>query len=248
MTEVLIVTGSSRGIGAATARLAAEHGYSVCLSATTSIDDAESIAQSIRNKGGKSIAIKCDVSKERDVIAMFTAVDRELGRVTALVNNAGITGPVRRVAEIDVESLERTLAVNVIGSYLCAREAVRRMSKKEGGNGGGIVNVSSRLSVHGGANEFVHYAACKGAIDSFTIGLAREVVTEGIRVNAVSPGMVDTEIHLRAGNPERIRRIVPTIPMQRMGKAEEVADVILWLLSDQSTYVTGAVVPVSGGR
>jgi NAD(P)-dependent dehydrogenase (short-subunit alcohol dehydrogenase family) len=248
MSAVVIVTGSSRGIGAATARMASERGAAVCLSATTTIADAEKIAQSIRDGGGKAIAVRCDVSKEDDVRAMFAAVDRDLGRVTGLVNNAGITGPIRRVADTEYDLLERSFAINVIGSYICAREAVRRMSTKEGGAGGGIVNVSSRLSVIGGANEFVHYAACKGAIDSFTLGLAREVVLEGIRVNAVSPGLVDTEIHSRSGSPDRVQRILPTIPMRRMGKVEEVAEAILWLLSDASSYITGAVIPISGGR
>lgn len=246
MTEVVIITGSSRGIGAATARMAAKRGAAVCLSATASIGAAEDIARSIRQGGGRAIAVRCDVAQERDVVALFETANRELGAVTGLVNNAGVTGPSTRVVDIEKQALDANFAVNVIGSILCAREAVRRMSTKRGGAGGSIVNVSSRLAELGGANEYVHYAACKGAIESFTRGLAREVALEGIRVNAASPGLIDTEIH--APTPERVQRILPTIPMQRMGAAEEVAEVILWLLSDASKYVTAATIPVSGGR
>ena len=248
MACVLIVTGSSRGVGAATARLAATRGFAVCVNSASSAEAAEQLACSINREGGHAIAVRGDVTREEDVLALFETVDRELGPITALVNNAGITGPVCHVADISREALERVLAVNVIGSFLCAREAVRRMSTARGGKGGAIVNVSSRAAVLGGSNEWVHYAASKGAIDSLTIGLSREVAAEGIRVNAVGPGLIDTEIHARAGTPERLQRLLPGVPMERVGSAEEVAEVILWLLSDAASYVTGVNVPISGGR
>jgi NAD(P)-dependent dehydrogenase (short-subunit alcohol dehydrogenase family) len=248
MSGVIVITGSSRGIGATTARLAAKRGHAVCVSAAASVDDARKVAKSITDGGGRAIAVPCDVAKESDVVAMFAAVDRELGPVTGLFNNAGITGPVRKVADIDVESLARTFAVNITGSFICAREAVRRMSTARGGKGGAIVNMSSRAAALGGSNEWVHYAASKGAVESLTVGLAREVAGEGIRVNAVMPGMIDTEIHARAGVPERVARLVPGVPMGRIGTPEEVAETVLFLLSDAASYITGVSVPVSGGR
>jgi NAD(P)-dependent dehydrogenase (short-subunit alcohol dehydrogenase family) len=244
----MVVTGSSRGIGAVTARMAAARGYAVCVSAAESVDAARAVAESIVAKGGRAIAVRCDVAREEDVTSMFAAVDRELGPVGVLVNNAGVTGPVCKVADIDAAGLARVLAVNVTGSFLCAREAVRRMSTARGGKGGSIVNISSRAAQLGGTNEWVHYAASKGAIESFTIGLSREVAAEGIRVNAVCPALIDTEIHARAGLPDRVRRLVPTIPMGRIGTPEEVAETILWLSSAPASYITGASIPVTGGR
>ncbi|MEJ8573523.1 SDR family oxidoreductase [Microbaculum marinum] len=244
MTGVMIVTGASRGIGAAVAELAARQGYAVCMTATSSISEAEAGAEAIRQNNGRAIAVRADVGKEADIMSMFETVERELGPVTVLVNNAGITGRGCRVEDIDLDTLSSSFGINVLGSYLCAREAVRRMSTAKGGQGGAIVNVSSRLSELGGSGEYVHYAACKGAINSFTVGLAREVATEGIRVNAVSPGVIDTSIHV----PGRLDRLTPMIPVQRPGTAMEVAETVMWLASDAASYITGAVVPVSGGR
>jgi NAD(P)-dependent dehydrogenase (short-subunit alcohol dehydrogenase family) len=244
MTGVMIVTGSSRGIGAAIAQLAAKRGYSVCLSASSTVGEADAIAKAIRDDNGSAVAVQCDVADEGDIVSMFETAENELGPVTALVNNAGITGRGCRVEDIDRETLLKSFEINVFGTYLCAREAVRRMSTAKGGKGGAIVNISSRLSELGGAGEYVHYAACKGAVNSFTVGLAREVATEGIRVNAVSPGVIDTSIHV----PGRLDRLTPMIPMQRPGTPMEVAEMTLWLASDAASYVTGAVMPISGGR
>ena len=241
---VMIVTGGGRGIGAATARLGAERGYAVAINYRGSKEQAEALAAEIAAGGGRAIAVQGDVAKEADAVRLFETVDREFGPVTALVNNAGITGPTRRVADLDHETLRSVLDINVIGSFLCAREAVRRMSTARGGAGGAIVNISSRASEIGGGGEFVIYGASKGAIDTFTVGLAREVAAEGIRVNAVNPGLIETEIH-----PDgRLQRMVPMVPMGRAGTAEEVAEVILWLLSEAASYVTGARVPIGGGR
>jgi NAD(P)-dependent dehydrogenase (short-subunit alcohol dehydrogenase family) len=248
MAGVLVVTGSSRGIGAATARLAARRGYAVCVSAAESVDAARGLAASIVADGGRAMACRCDVAREDDVVNMFATVDRELGPVSVLVNNAGTTGPVCKVVEIDAVSLARVLAVNVTGSFLCAREAVRRMSTARGGKGGAIVNVSSRAAQLGGPNEWVHYAASKGAVETFTVGLAREVAGEGIRVNSVCPALIETEIHARAGVPDRVQRLLPSVPMGRVGSPEEVAEVVLWLASDAASYITGASIPVTGGR
>jgi NAD(P)-dependent dehydrogenase (short-subunit alcohol dehydrogenase family) len=248
VTGVIVITGSGRGIGAATARMAAQRGYAVCVNAAGNLNEAQAVARAIADAGGRAIAVGCDVAREDQVSSMFAEVDRALGPVTALVNNAGITGPVRKVVDIDAASLERTLAVNVTGSFLCAREAVRRMSTARGGKGGAIVNMSSRAAQLGGSNEWVHYAASKGAIESFTVGLAREVAGEGIRVNAVMPGLIDTDIHLRSGIPDRVQRLLPGVPMGRIGTPDEVAEVILWLLSDAAGYITGVSVPISGGR
>ncbi len=241
---IMIVTGGGRGIGAATARLAAARGYAVAINYRGSKERAEALAAEIADQSGRAIAVAGDVVSEADVVRLFETVDRELGPVTALVNNAGITGPTRRVADLDLDTLRQVLDINVVGSFLCAREAVRRMSTARGGRGGAIVNVSSRASEIGGAGEFVIYGASKGAIDTMTVGLAREVAAEGIRVNAVNPGLIETEIH----QGDRLQRMLPGVPMGRTGKPEEVAEVILWLLSDAASYVTGARVPIGGGR
>jgi NAD(P)-dependent dehydrogenase (short-subunit alcohol dehydrogenase family) len=244
----LIVTGGSRGIGAAVARLGAKHGYAVAVNYSTGEKEANSVTADIVKNGGHAMAIHADVSDERQIIAMFATTDRELGPITALVNNAGITGGFARVEDVTADAVNKTFAVNVTGSILCAREAVRRMSTRRGGKGGAIVNISSRAVHTGAAGEWVHYAASKGAIDSFTIGLAREVATEGIRVNAAAPGLTDTDIHTTNGEPGRLQRLMPTIPMNRAGQPEEIAEAVLWLLSPAASYVTGAILAVGGGR
>ena len=243
--KILIVTGGSRGIGAQTARLAAERGYAVAVNYRENRPAAESLVQNLE---GRAIAVQGDVASEADVVRLFETVDRALGRVTALVNNAGIVDRGTRLADMSAARIARMLAVNVTGSFLCAREAVKRMSTRLGGAGGSIVNVSSIAARLGGAGEYVDYAASKGAIDTFTMGLAKEVGPEGIRVNAVRPGVIRTEIHLASGDPARVERIGATAPLQRAGEAAEVAHAILWLLSDQASYMSGALVDVSGGR
>jgi NAD(P)-dependent dehydrogenase (short-subunit alcohol dehydrogenase family) len=245
--DTLIVTGGSRGIGAATARLAAKQ-YAIVANYSRAEGAASEVVRQIAEDGGRAIAIQADVSVEQDVMRLFAEAEKQLGPVRALVNNAGITGGFSRVDAITSEMLKRVFAVNVTGTILCSREAVRRMSTRSGGSGGVIVNVSSRASEIGGAGEWVHYAASKGAIDTFTIGLAREVATEGIRVNAVSPGLISTELHAAAGAPDRLERMAPAIPMKRAGTAEEVAEGIMWLLSPAASYVTGVILPISGGR
>jgi NAD(P)-dependent dehydrogenase (short-subunit alcohol dehydrogenase family) len=244
----LIVTGGSRGIGAAIAALAAARGFSVAVNFSTGEAEADIVTQRIVSAGGRAHAIRADVSVEDDVVRLFQTAERELGSITALVNNAAITGGFSRVDSVSASTLTRVMAVNVNGSILCAREAVRRMSTKHGGGGGAIVNISSRAARNGSAGEWVHYAASKGAIDSFTIGLAREVATEGIRVNAVAPGLVETGLHAANGAPDRLNRLTSTIPMQRPGTALEVAEAVLWLLSPAASYTTGAILEVGGGR
>jgi NAD(P)-dependent dehydrogenase (short-subunit alcohol dehydrogenase family) len=245
MGGVMIVTGGSRGIGAATARLAATRGYAVCVNYRKERVAAEAL---VRELNGGAIAVAADVAEEAEVVHLFETVDRELGPVTALVNNAGIVDLGTRVEAITPARLQRMFAVNVFGSFLCAREAVKRMSRRLGGKGGVIVNVSSIAAKLGGPGEYVDYAAAKGAIDTFTVGLATEVGDEGIRVNAVRPGIIRTEIHLSSGDPGRVERIGAAAPLGRPGQAEEVARVILWLASEESSYMSGALVDVSGGR
>jgi NAD(P)-dependent dehydrogenase (short-subunit alcohol dehydrogenase family) len=248
LKKVLVVTGGSRGIGAATARLAAARGYAVCINYRHNEAAAQAVVEEIAQAGGEAIAVAGDVGNEADVMRLFAEVDEKLGTVTALVNNAGILETQMRVEEMDAARLHRVLTANVIGSFLCAREAVRRMSTRHGGQGGAIVNVSSIASRLGAPDEYVDYAAAKGAIDSFTIGLAKEVAGEGIRVNAVRPGVIYTEIHASGGEPDRVERVKSSVPMQRGGQAEEVARAILWLLSDEASYSTGALLDVTGGR
>jgi NAD(P)-dependent dehydrogenase (short-subunit alcohol dehydrogenase family) len=248
VNKVLLVTGGSRGIGAATARLAAQRGYAVCLTYKSNRDAAQDVVGAIERAGGKALALAGDVGVEADVMRVFTQMDAALGRITALVNNAGILEPHMRVEQMSAERLQRVLTANVIGSFLCAREAVRRMSTRHGGTGGAIVNVSSMAARLGSPNEYVDYAASKGAIDSFTVGLAKEVAAEGIRVNAVRPGVIYTDIHASGGEPDRVERIKGSVPMLRGGQPEEVARAILFLLSDEASYSTGTFIDVSGGR
>ncbi len=248
MKRVIVVTGGSRGIGAATARLAGERGYAVCIGYRRNQDAAGEVVDTIERAGGEAIAVAADVAEEDDVVRLFKTVDEALGRVTALVNNAGVLERQTRVEDIDPARLHRIFAVNVVGSFLCAREAVRRMSTRRGGQGGAIVNVSSRASQLGAAGEYVDYAASKGAVDSMTIGLAGEVAAEGIRVNAVRPGFIYTDIHASGGEPGRVDRVKEMVPMKRGGQADEVARAILYLLSEESSYSTGTFLDVAGGR
>jgi NAD(P)-dependent dehydrogenase (short-subunit alcohol dehydrogenase family) len=245
---ILIVTGGSRGIGAATVHLAAKAGWDVCVNYVRDREKAEAVAAEAREQGVRAIAVQGDMAREDDILRLFSTVDDQLGAVTGLVNNAGITGPAGKLLDLTAETVSSVMTLNVVGPFLCAREAARRMAKSRGGNGGVIVNVSSRASAIGSPNEFVHYAASKGAIDSFTIGLSKELAPEGVRVNAVNPGLIETEIHDASGIPGRLERLVGGVPQGRTGKAEEVAQAIVWLLSDQSSYVAGAFIPVSGGR
>jgi NAD(P)-dependent dehydrogenase (short-subunit alcohol dehydrogenase family) len=245
---LILITGGSRGIGAATARLAAARGYAVAFTYLERAAAAEALVVELEGTGATALALQADVSVEDDVLRVFRELDTRVGPITALVNNAGVLERQMRLDEMDVRRWTRILATNVIGSFVCAREAVRRMSTRHGGAGGAIVNVSSMAATIGGANEYVDYAASKGAVDSMTIGLAREIATEGVRVNGVRPGPIHTEIHASGGEPGRIDRIKGAIPMQRGGEPEEVARTILWLLSDEASYVTGAIVDVSGGR
>jgi NAD(P)-dependent dehydrogenase (short-subunit alcohol dehydrogenase family) len=244
----LIVTGASRGIGAAIAELAGSRGYSVAVDFATGEAEARAIAEKIESAGGRARAIQADISREENIVRLFETAERELGPIKALVNNAAITGGFSRVESVTEQALAQVMAVNVTGAFLCAREAVRRMSTKHGGTGGAIVNISSRAAGIGSAGEWVHYAASKGAIDSFTIGLAREVATEGIRVNAVAPGLIETGLHAANGAPDRLERLAKSIPMQRSGQPHEVAEAVLWLLSPAASYTTGAILEISGGR
>jgi len=246
--NVVMVTGASRGIGAATAVLAARQGYAVCLNYLRNREAAGEVIGQIRKEGGRAIPVQADVAVEADVERLFKECDVEFGPITALVNNAGILERHMRLEEMEAERLERVMATNVIGSFLCAREAVRRMSTRRGGAGGSIVNVSSAASRIGSPDEYIDYAASKGAIDTLTLGLSKEVATEGIRVNAVRPGPIHTDIHASGGEPDRIERIKGAVPMKRGGHAEEVAHAILWLLSDEASYCTGALLDVAGGR
>lgn len=244
----LIVTGASRGIGAAIALLAGQRGYAVAANFATGKDDGARVVEEIVTGGGRAVAIQADVSDEAQIVRLFEAAERELGPIKGLVNNAAITGGFARVEDVSSEALARVFAVNVSGTILCSREAVRRMSTRRGGSGGAIVNISSRAAQYGSAGEWVHYAASKGAIDSFTVGLAREVATEGIRVNAVAPGLVETGLHAANGEPGRLQRMMPTIPMRRAGLPGEIAEGVLWLLSPAASYTTGAILEMGGGR
>ena len=245
---MIIVTGASRGIGAATARLAADQGYAVCVNYLKHKEPAYAIVDAITAGGGQAIAVAADVAREAEVADLFKSVDAQLGAVSALVNNAGILESQQRVEEMDADRLTRIFTVNVIGCFLCAREAVRRMSSRHGGRGGAIVNVSSAASRLGSAGEYVDYAASKGAIDTFTIGLSREVAAEGIRVNAVRPAFIYTDIHESGGEPGRVDRIKDSIPMKRGGRPEEVAQAIMWLLSEEASYTTGTFIDLAGGK
>ena len=246
--KVLLVTGGSRGIGAAICRLGSKAGYRVAVNYAANKDAADALVAEIQAAGGDALAVKGDVGVEADIVAMFGAIDRAYGRLDAFVNNAGIVDAKARVDEMDFSRLERMMRINVVGSFLCAREAVKRMSTRHGGSGGSIVNISSAAATLGSPGEYVDYAASKGAIDTFTIGLAREVAMEGIRVNAVRPGLIDTEIHASGGQPDRIERFRDILPMKRPGTADEVAGAVLYLLSDAASYTTGAILNVSGGR
>ena len=248
MKNVILITGASRGIGAATARLAAARGYAVCVNYLKNRQAAEAVVAQIEAGGGRAIAVAADVAEEAQVIRLFEAVDRQLGTLTALVNNAGILETQMRVEDMDAARLNRILAANVTGCFVCAREAVRRMSTRHGGSGGAIVNVSSAAARLGSAGEYVDYAASKGAVDTLTLGLAHEVATEGIRVNAVRPGFIYTDIHASGGEPGRVDRVKEFVPMKRGGRPEEVAAAILWLLSEEASYATGSFIDLAGGR
>src|SRR6266850_7547321 len=248
MNKTILVTGGSRGIGAATARLAAERGYAVCVNYRKNGAAAEEVVAGITAAGGAALAVGADVASEPDVVRLFETVDARLGPVTSLVNNAGILERQTRVEHIDAARIDRVFATNVRGAFLCAREAVRRMSTAHGGGGGAIVNVSSRAAQLGAPGEYVDYAASKAALDALTVGLAREVAGEGIRVNGVRAGIIYTDIHASSGEPGRVDRLGPALPMQRGGDAIEVARAILWLLSDEASYSTGTFIDVAGGR
>ena len=245
---VILVTGGARGIGAAIVRLAAAEGYAVGINYVHARDEAEALADSINYQGGHAMAIQGDVAQEEDVLRIFQTVDSYLGRLTALVNNAGIVDQKARVSEMTYERIQRMFTTNVISSFMCARQAVLRMSTQLGGQGGVIVNLSSRASRLGSPGQYVDYAASKAAIDTLTIGLAKEVASEGIRVNAVAPGIIDTQIHASGGQPDRVQASAEMIPLKRAGSADEVAHAVMWLLSDKSSYVTGACIDVAGGR
>ena len=248
MNKVLLITGGSRGIGAATALLASKEGYAVAVNYRANSLAADEVVRQIQANGGKAMAVQADVAIEADIMAMFETVDLKFGPLSALVNNAGVVDAASRVDAMSGERLKRMFDINVIGSMICAREAVRRMSTKHGGKGGAIVNVSSIAASLGAAGQYVDYAASKGAIDTFTVGLGRELAAEGIRVNAVRPGVIDTEIHASGGQPDRAKTLASVLPMQRPGTAQEVAQAIVWLLSEQASYTTSSLLDISGGR
>ncbi len=248
MKRVLLITGGSRGIGAATALLAAQDGWAVAVNYANNQAAANQVVQAIAQAGGQAIAVQGDVADEAQIVRLFATVDQQLGPVTGLVNNAGVVDVTARVEDMSWQRLERMMRINVIGSFACAKEAIRRMSTRHGGQGGVIVNLSSVAARLGAPAQYVDYAASKGAIDTFTVGLAKELATENIRVNAVRPGVIDTDIHASGGLPNRARDLAPQIPMQRPGTAEETAQAIVWLLSDKASYVTGTCLDVTGGR
>lgn len=246
--RVVLVTGGGRGIGAATARLAARQGWAVAVNYAANAAAAEALVAEIGAAGGRAVALQADVAQEDQIVRLFRQVDQALGPLTALVNNAGVVDVASRVDGMDTARLARMFSVNVIGTFLCAREAVKRMSTRYGGAGGSIVNLSSAAARIGSPGQYVDYASAKAAVDTFTLGLAKEVATEGIRVNAVRPGIIDTEIHASGGLPNRARDVAPQVPMQRPGSADEVAQAVWWLLSDASSYTTGSLIDVAGGR
>ncbi len=248
MSRVMLITGASRGIGAATARLAAQQGYALCLNYHQRADAANAVLEQVRGLGVTAIAVQADVADETQVLHMFEAIDREFGRLDVLVNNAGMLEQQMRLEQMDAARWTRVLGANVIGSFLCAREAIKRMSTHHGGRGGAIVNLSSVAARLGAPGEYIDYAAAKGAIDSMTLGLAKEVASEGIRVNAVRPGVIHTDIHAAGGEPDRVERVKASVPMGRGGQAEEIAEAILWLASEQASYTSGALLDVAGGR
>lgn len=248
MQQVMIVTGGSQGIGEAIARLAAKRGYAVALTYKSNHALADKVVADIQAAGGRAIAVHAEMADEASILALYRTVDEQLGPLTALVNNAGTPGPMGRIDTVTSQTLDTVLAVNVKAPFLMIREAVARMATDLGGQGGGIVNISSRASEIGGANEWIHYAASKGALDSLTVGASKELAQRGIRVNAVSPGLIETDLHARAGLPDRLSKMVSGVPMGRTATADEVAAAVLWLLSPEASYITGAILPVSGGR
>lgn len=246
MNRVLLITGASRGIGAETARQAAKAGFDICINYANNQESAEEVADQVRSHGVRAMTFQADMGIESQINAMFEAVDREMGSLYGLINNAGITGKFCRIDELDIETAQRVIDVNVVGLMICCREAVKRMSTKHGGSGGIIVNISSIASKVGSPGEYVHYAASKGAVDVLTVGLAKEVAKEGIRVNAINPGIVHTDIHANSGRPNRIAEVSGRLPMGRGGQPEEIANAILWLLDDNNTFTSGACIPVAG--
>lgn len=248
LDKLIVITGAGRGIGAACALLAAEQGYKVCVNYSVDDDAASKVIAAIENAGGTALAVKADISDEAEVERLFALVDERFGRLDALINNAGILSGQMRVDQMDAARINRIMATNVTGSFLCAREAVRRMSTRHGGSGGSIVNISSRAAVLGSAGEYVDYAASKAAVDALTTGLSKEVANEKIRVNCVRPGLIDTGMHASGGEPGRVNRLQASVPMQRGGQPIEVAKAALWLLSDEASYTTGTFIDVSGGR
>lgn len=248
MTSIVLITGASRGIGAATALLAARHGWDVAVNYSSNEAAAQTVVQAVQALGRRAIAVQADVADEGQVLAMFARVDSELGRITGLVNNAGVVDRAQRLQDMDMARWRRMFDTNVLGSFLCAREAVRRMSTAEGGDGGSIVNVSSRAACLGSAHQYVDYAASKAAIDTMTLGLAQEVAAQGIRVNGVRPGLIETDIHASGGQPDRVQRLSAGVPLGRGGTADEIAQAIYWLMSDLSSYCTGSFIDAGGGR